>query len=174
MHHADELTNSFFLEFEATWTKMQSVTHYSRRLLRNHWLRFVEQRRRLHSRETPLHQVRPHRYLPEKLWATYDRNSPRSSARAVADLANAATGEDFYNAAVELLRIDKNAFTDVLQRRLRDAGYYNGRATGRMTRATDRATLRFCRDIGAYEHSIHGPLYSDTAKMIVRGLADRG
>ncbi len=118
-------------------------------------------------------QLRKARYVPEELWLAYDRNRPRTSRRVMADIVQDYEGEDFYYGMLELLFIDRNAYTYMVQRELKNAGFYRGPVHGTMTRNTVRSVLRFCRELGVYGDCVHGPLLYSNAKLVVDGLTRR-
>ncbi|MEM1269577.1 MAG: hypothetical protein AAF752_14985 [Bacteroidota bacterium] len=51
------MTSDFFVEFERALPRMRLVTHYSRRLLKNQWIRYDQKRRKRRRREGELSEV---------------------------------------------------------------------------------------------------------------------
>ena len=83
----------------------------------------------------------------------------------------AEAGDDgYYHGALELRKIDKNAYTYLLQSEMQRSGLYTGRLNGLMTQSTLRAILRFCGSRGDRRLCELGPLKSDPAKFIIREL----
>ncbi|MEQ3728937.1 MAG: hypothetical protein ABNH38_16105 [Tateyamaria sp.] len=119
------------------------------------------------------HQLRTARFVPEELWLKYDRNRPSASMREVAEIVSDYEDENFYYGMLELLYIDRNAYTYALQSELIKAGLFSGRPTGKMSGETIQSVLNFCRDIGTFDECVHGPLLFSNAKLVVDGLNRR-
>ena len=109
----------------------------------------------------------------EKFFASYDRNNHSASKAEAIELLRNLSGSDFVNAAMGLRANERTAFVHLIQAELKELGYYSGSTNGRATRQTVRAMLRFCRDIGAYDTCIHGPLLYSSSSAISRGIAQR-
>ncbi|MFY0666062.1 MAG: sel1 repeat family protein [Natronospirillum sp.] len=118
-------------------------------------------------------QVRSARRFPEQLQATYDRYQPQKSWAAMADMISEAEGDDYYNGLIEIRYMSQNAFTYVLQNEMRRIQKYGGRPTGWMTRGTLLATMSFCKEAGAYDKCVHGPLNHDSVRAMAAELQSR-
>lgn len=114
--------------------------------------------------------MRVNRYVPEVLQKTYNPNAPIASRPEVAKVIDEAEGLAYFYGLRELRSIDRTAYAYVLQRELKKLGYYNGRVSGRLTRPTVKAVLKFCRDHGVYDTCIHGPLNYDSVTLTARAL----
>lgn len=118
-------------------------------------------------------QVRVERRFPEKLQAEYDRYQPQKSWAALADMIGSAEDEDYYKGLIEIRYMSQNAFTYVLQNELRKIEKYNGRPSGYMTRGTLAAAFALCREAGAMDRCIHGPLNHDSVRAMAGELQSR-
>lgn len=118
-------------------------------------------------------QVRVERRFPEQLHAEYDRYQPQKSWAALADMIGAAEDDDYYNGLIEIRFMSQNAFTYVLQNEMRKLAKYNGRPSGYMTRGTLAAAFSLCREAGAMDRCIHGPLNHDSVRAMAGELQSR-
>lgn len=118
-------------------------------------------------------QVRVERRFPELLQVEYDRYQPQKSWAALADMIAQAEDEDYYKGLIEIRYMSQNAFTYVLQNELRKIKKYNGRPSGYMTRGTLAAAFSLCREAGAMDHCIHGPLNHDSVRAMAGELQNR-
>lgn len=115
-------------------------------------------------------QMRPRRRVPEQLHALYNPRRPAASYSKLVEHLEDADEGGFYFGLMELRAIDKNAFVYAIQRELREAGYYNGRLSGIMTRPTVRAMVRYCAAKGGNHLCRHGPLNYNAAAFIANEL----
>lgn len=107
----------------------------------------------------------------EKFFASYDRNNHRTSTVEATEYIRGLNGSEFVNAAMGLRANERTAFVYLIQSELKELGYYSGSINGKATRSTLRAMLRFCRDVGAYDTCIHGPLLFSSSNAISKGIA---
>ncbi len=104
----DELTNDFFLEFDLAWPRMRSATHYTRRLLKNHWIRYCEKKHKQKRREAPLQdadqgEVRHAAEIPDQPWEKWDDDELLQ-----------------YHIVLQMLQEAKPALREVIALRLKD------------------------------------------------------
>ncbi len=116
------------------------------------------------------HQMRPRYRTTETLHAVYSPSRARTLWSEMVRLVTEAKDDGYYYGALELRKIDKNAYTYLLQTEMRRMGCYSGRMNGLMTRSTLRAILRFCRGRGDQQLCEIGPLKSDPTKFIMKEL----
>lgn len=128
--------------------------------------RITEMRRRLLSVPGLRGRIRWPQYVhlaadmrPEQFWS------------AAEEALNGAGSDAFARVATTVFWINKNAWVRVLQKELRDRGYYSGKAHGRMTTRTIRAQNRFCRANGIWPVCATGPLRGETVRAVATVIA---
>jgi uncharacterized protein len=137
--------------------------------------RIVPDARAKHTRvvEELGEQLRPSRFIVEKLYSIYDPGAPKASRPAMAKLIQAAPDDAYLSGMLALRSLDRNSYVYVLQIEMKAAGLYAGRVSGDMSTPTLLANLRFCRELGIAETCRDGPLTRDAVKLIVEGLRER-
>ena len=118
-------------------------------------------------------QLGPQYETAENLTALYDRNNHRQSRTKAYDYLQTVKGEGFGYGMSRLRSIERTSYVYVMQKELAELGYYSGSASGKMTRRTTKAMLKFCADEGLYDTCIHGPLNYDSALEMSLALAER-
>jgi hypothetical protein len=86
-------------------------------------------------------------------------------------IVDTTPGPDFARALVVTARINRNAYVRIVQKQLREFGYYHGRATAYLSGSTIRAVNRFCRDAGIWDACQSGPVKSTAVKAIAMAIA---
>lgn len=81
--------------------------------------------------------------------------------------------ENYARAASTAFWINKNSWVRVLQKELRNLGYYTGAAHGRMTTRTIRAQNRFCKDADIWHICAKGPLRGPSVRAVANAIANR-
>lgn len=111
--------------------------------------------------------------VPERLHALYDRNNHRNSRKKAYEFLQQVEGEGFAYGLLRLRSIERTAYVYVLQKELADLGYYDGSATGFLTKRTILAIFDYCDEFGMSDTCIHGPISYDTASIMVKSLAEQ-
>ena len=104
------------------------------------------------------------------------RGASAASEQSLAAIGTALGGvarTDLSQIAQMLFWGNKNAYVYVLQHGLRDAGFYNGPLSGYLTRETISAINHVCRELGAEQACMQGPLTPDVAVLLGNYLANR-
>ncbi len=110
----------------------------------------------------------------ETVYLTLDSKRPRDVGPALSDLLAGYQDDAFRYGFQRVFWEDKNAYTYLLQEKLKDLGLYKGNVNGLMTKNTVRAVLSFCRQVEIYDECIHGPMRSGAMRKIVEALVPAG
>lgn len=110
----------------------------------------------------------------ETVYLTLDSKRPRDVGPALSDLLAGYQDDAFRYGFQRVFWEDKNAYTYLLQEKLKDLGLYKGNVNGLMTKNTVRAVLSFCRQAEIYDECIHGPMRSGAMRKIVEALVPAG
>ena len=110
----------------------------------------------------------------ESVYLTFDSNRPSDVGPALSELLAGYKDDEFRYGFQRVFWEDKNAYTFLLQEKMRELGLYNGNVNGLMTKNTVRAVLNFCRQNEIYDECIHGPLRSSAMRKIVDALVPAG
>ncbi|SEG64935.1 TPR repeat [Thalassococcus halodurans] len=110
----------------------------------------------------------------ETVYLTLDSKRPREVGPALSDLLAGYQDDAFRYGFQRVFWEDKNAYTYLLQEKLKDLGLYKGNVNGLMTKNTVRAVLSFCRRVEIYDECIHGPMRSGAMRKIVDALVPAG
>lgn len=96
--------------------------------------------------------------------------TPETFWTKVEEVLAQSEGEGFVRAASTAFWINKNAWVRVLQKELRQLGYYKGKISGLMTKRTIIAQNKFCKDKGIWTNCASGPLTGATLRAVARLL----
>ena len=114
--------------------------------------------------------IRSRVLYPEMASLAFDSDTTIDVFPLLLEIVEAADGDGYERALLQIFWRDKNAFTYVLQRELSDQGRFEGRPDGRMNRSTLRATLGYCREKGIGDECAHGPLRTPAVRLIATAL----
>ena len=112
-------------------------------------------------------------WLAEALYLTADLQ-PRSFWTDAERIVDQADRDTYARVLFLTSRLSKNAYVRLLQKALKQRGYYTGRATGYLTKQTLQSFARYCRDHNLLETCRLGPLRSQVIKDMSKSLAQSG